>query len=381
VSKRSIATFVLVDSQDVLESIGAPDFLSDRLKPMGDTDVAIDVTHIAASRCDIVARRVQGGQEPDTTIPEGLDAWYRDMADPAEIPETTSLFVMSLADAVKAEVFRNKVTGVLVQPPSGFRDTWNDDAMTWLGEHFEPDPPTVDNITDSLRSIAKELERVGADLVVFNTSTFVPNEKVYWFRSGAPETTSVRAARMNLVVDSLVKELDIALVDVDRIAAEIGARDAVVGPAMYTRETMESLGQEAVAMILDLEGINTMFAPDAMQLNVPRYDRRTATATLTRWHVSPDEEVAKGDLLFDLRFGNIRAQLGDSERKTDRAIDMSVVAGRAGFVDSILAPPGSELTVGERVGIITAHRGATWDDIDSVALFPVGVRVLGNDDR
>jgi hypothetical protein len=381
VSKRSKATFVLVDSQDVLESIGEPGFLIDRFRPMGDTDVAIDVTHIAASRCDIIARRLQGGQGHDATVPTSLDAWYKDMTDPVEIPDTTSVFVVSLADTVNAEVYRNTGSGVLVQPPSGYRDTWSDDAMAWLGEHFEPDPPTVENTTDSLRSIAKELERVGADLVVFNTSTFVPNEKVYWFRSGAPETTSVRAARMNLVVDSLVKELDIALVDVDRITAEIGAGDAVIGPATYTRETMESLGQETVAMILDLEGINTMFAPDAMQLSVPRYDRRTATATLTRWHVGPDAEVAKGDVLFDLRFGNIRSQLGDTARTTDRAINMSVVAGRAGFVDSILAPQGSELTVGERVGVITAHRGATWDDLDNVALFPVGVKVLGNDDR
>lgn len=347
---------------------------------MGDADVEVEVTRIYAARWDIIALRIEGGQERRPVVPSGLEAWYRDMTDPVEIASTTSLFVMSLADAVNADVFRDRDSGVLVQPPAGYRETWTDEATAWLDENFEPDPPTVENITRSLRSIALGLESCGADLVVFNTSTFVPNEKVYWFREGDPDTISVRAARMNLVVDALVKELDITLVDVDRVAAEIGARRAVIGPARYAPETFDALAEETIAMILDLESISQMFASDAMQLNVPRYDRRTATATLTRWHVAPDAEIGKGDVLFDLRFGNVSTKLNDHGRETDRAIEMAVVAGRGGFIDSISVSPGTDLAVGSRVGIITAHRGAALHDLDNAARFPVGIRVMGRDD-
>ena len=378
---RTTATIVLVDSEDVRESIGRRGFLVDHLRPMGDTDVQVKVMPVRSARCDIIARRIDGGQAPVDTVPPGLDTWCHEMIDPVEIPDSASLFVLSLADAVNAEVFRHRVTGVLVQPPIGFRESWTDGASTWLHENFDPDPPTVDNITDGLRSIARQLDSYAADLVVLNTSTFVPNEKVYWFNAGDPDTTSVRAARMNLVVDTLVKDLDITLVDVDRITAELGARQAVVGPARYSRETFNALAEEAITMILDLEGISTMFASDAMQLSVPRYDRRTSAATLVRWHVTPDAEIARGDVLFDLRFGNVTAKLDDHGRETDRAIDMSVVAGRGGFVDSISAEPGTELTVGSRVGVITARRGTSWHDIENAARFPVGVRILGRDDR
>ena len=378
---RQVATFVLVDSDDISGSIGKPDFLPNHLHPTGESNVRVEVTAIPAARCDIIARRIDGGQEKRTAVPPTIEAWYGDMTDPVEIADTTSLFAVSLADTVRAEVFRDAETGVLVQPPIGYREMWTSDATAWLHENFESDPPTIESITQALCSIADGLGSSGADLVVFNTSTFVPDEKVYWFRRGEPDTISVRASRMNLVVDTLVKELDITLVDVDRVAAEIGAEQAVIGPATYTQETLETLSQEAIAMILDLEGISQMFGSDVMQLNMPRYDRRTATATLTRWHVEAETAIDKGDALFDLRFGNVSAKLDDHGRETDRAIDMSVVAGRGGFVESISVSPGTELDVGARVGVVTARRGAVGHDIDNAARFPVGVRVVGRDDR
>ena len=84
--------------------------------------------------------------------------------------------------------------------------------------------------------------------MIFNMSTFIPGEKVYWYRLGDPETTSVRAARMNLTVDKLVKELDLALVDVDRITAELGASVAVTGAATYEHRLFhEALEQVVLA--------------------------------------------------------------------------------------------------------------------------------------
>jgi hypothetical protein len=358
-----------------------PGFLDDRLKPMGGTDATVEVVRIGAARCDIISQRLERIPTADSSVPAEIKPWYAGMTDPLAIPDTTVLLAVSLADTVNGEVFRHKATEVLVQPPAGYRETWTAEARAWLDENFEPDPPRVADIAQALRDISRRLEPCDADLVVFNTSTFVPDEKVYWFDQGKPDTISVRASRMNLVADKLVKELDITLVDVDRVTAEIGGRRAVAGPARYTPETFDALAQETVAMILDLERISSMFASDVMQLNVPGYDRRTATATLTRWYVAPDAEISKGDVLFDLRFGNVRTKLKDHGRETGRAIELSVVAGRSGFLDSIAASPGTELSVGARVGVVTAQRGAVLEDIETAARFPVGVKEVGRDDR
>jgi hypothetical protein len=375
-----VSTIVLVDSADVAGSVGKPGFLNDHLKPMGDSDLNLDIVRLRPTRCDIVAQRITGVDGIDLGVPDGVKEWYATMTDPVEIPDTASLMVLSLSEAITSVVLRHKESGVLVQPPIDHRHLWTQDQIEWLDQSFEVAPPSTEAITDALQSIARALESSHADLVIFNTSTFIPGEKVYWFPKGDPETISVRSARVNLVIDTLLKELDITLVDVDRITAEMGAGLAVTGPGTYSDETLGVVGQEAIAMILDLEGISHLFASEAMQLSVPRYDRRTSMATLTRWHIAPGSEIVKGDALFDLRFGNLHSSLKNDGRQTDKAIDLSVVAGRAGHVDSISASAGAELPVGTRVGIVISNPETSFDDIDNAAMFPVGVRVEARDD-
>ncbi|MEN8239694.1 MAG: hypothetical protein ABFR53_10885, partial [Actinomycetota bacterium] len=221
----------------------------------------------------------------------------------------------------------------------------------------------------------------GCELVLFNVSTVIPDEKVDLFRPDDPETTTARAARAKLVVDRLANQPGLVLVDVDRVTAEMGAGTAVVGTASYSEETLHALAEEAMGVILDLEGISQLFASDAMQLIVPRYDRRTTKATLTKWHVTGGVDVEKGDVLFDLRFSDLRASLKNDRRTTNKALKMSVVAGRSGYVDRISAEVGATVTVGTRVGVVTSTREAVWDDLDSAARFPVGIRLEARDDQ
>ena len=376
----TVSTIILIDSADVAGSIGREGFLSDHLKPMGDLDLKIHVERVPPVRCDIVAQRLAVADGDQIELPIGIEDWYATMTDPLEIPDTTSLMILSLSEAVTALVRRHTETGILVQPPPSYREIWTDDQVAWLDHDFDDAPPTTETVAQALESISQAIESSQADLMVLNTSTFIPGEKVYWFREGEPETTSVRSARINLVVDTLLKKLDVALVDVDRIAAELGAEQAVTGPGTYSGETLDVVADEAISMILDLEGISRLFSSDAMQLSVPRYDRRTTMATLTRWHVAAGSEVVRGDALFDLRFGNLHAILKNDGTRTDKAIDLSVVAGRTGHVESISVTEGTELPVGMRVAIITSTPNAPWADIDNAARFPVGVKVKARDD-
>ena len=381
-SDQSVSTVVLVDSGDISGSVGQPGFLQDRLKPAEGSNPTVEVQHLSGSRCDIVAQRLVGQPaDEQVDVPKDLEAWYSTMVAPIEIPDTTSLFIMSMADALREDVWVHRETGVLVQPPSEHDETWTRAQNLWLIQNFELALPTDTQIAEALRSIAKRLESVAVNLVIFNMSTFIPGEKVYWYRLGDPETTSVRAARMNLTVDKLVKELDLALVDVDRITAELGAGVAVTGAARYSTAALEALAEEAIAMILDFEGISRMFAPGAMQLSVPRYDRRTTIATLTRWHVEQGSQVHKGDVLFDVRFGDLHSRLETEGRETGREIAMSVISSRSGFVDRLTVDAGESIAVGTRVGVITSTPDVQWSDVDNAAQFPVGIKMMVHDDE
>jgi biotin carboxyl carrier protein len=286
-----------------------------------------------------------------------------------------------MADAVIGQVWRHKETDVLVQPPIDRSVCWTPEQNSWLDEGFIEVPPTNDTLTNALRSIAERMIALDAGFIVFNVSTFVPNEKVYWFKLGDPETTAIRAGRVNLVVERLVAELDITLVDVDRIVAELGAREAVIGPTRYTSETLDIVSEEAAEAILNLANVSREFASNAMSLAVPRYDRRTIEGTLTRWHVAVGSSVIKGDKLFDLRFDHLQSRLASGRNASNRSISLSVLAGRTGVIDRITSQEGEQVSVGTMVGVIVAAQGIDWSAEDVLTRFPIGVTLDRRDDE
>jgi len=81
--------------------------------------------------------------------------------------------------------------------------------------------------------------------------------------------------------------------------------------------------------------------PEGRSVILPALGMAQDTGLLVAWHVSPGEEVAEGDVLFEV--------------ETDKTT-MEVSAEAAGFVAAILAEDGEEVPVGERVAILTAEK-------------------------
>jgi hypothetical protein len=371
-------TVLLVDSPDVSGSIGRTGFLETHLRSHDAGGPGVGVITISGGRCDVLAQRL-GGSPPELVVPAELEGWFSEATAPVEVPATAALLVLSMAGALTAEVWRHRRTGLLVEPPDDWAEAWSDAARAWLGGEFEIALADSDLMAESIRQIAARLEAFDAALVVFNTSTYVPGEEVFWYEPDGAETVAVCAVRLNLVIDRLVPDLGLTLLDVDRVTAELGAGDVVTAAAQYTSDALEVLGDEALAAIRDLPRIHQFFSSDAMRLAVPRYDRRTEKGVLTRWHVDAGAAVAKGDSLFDLRFDGIHAHLDATGENAGRSISLSVVAGREGFLDSISVPAGGAVEVGTGVGVMTAAAGIQWDDVTNAAAFPVGVRVETRD--
>jgi hypothetical protein len=312
-------------------------------------------------------------------VPAELASWFDDTTTPLRLPDSVAVVVLSMADALTAGVWRHRATGLLIQPPRDRAEIWSDQAEEWLVEGFEPVPPESDLLAAGISNIAKHLEPLDAALVLFNTSTYVPGEEVFWYRPDDSETTAIRAARINLIADRLIPDLGLTVVDVDRVMAELGAGESVTGAGQYTAEALEVLAEEALASVRGLPRIHRDFSSDAMRLAVPRYDRRTERGVLTRWHVDTGALVGKGDPLFDLRFDEIHAHLDATGENAGRSLSLSVVAGRDGFVDTITVPAGGAVEVGTVVGVITVAAGTQWDDIENAAAFPVGVKLETRD--
>lgn len=375
----STVTVMLVDSADVSGSVGRAGFLESHLRPHDAGGSVVEVITVSGGRCDVLAQRLESAHSPDLPVPAELATWFGDTTAPVQLPDSMAVLVLSMADALTAGVWRHRTTGVLVQPPPDRAEIWSAQAEEWLVDGFEPVPPDSDLLTAGVGNIAKHLEPLDAALVVLNTSTYVPGEEVFWYMPDDPETRAIRAARINLVADRLIPDLGLTVVDVDRVMAELGAGESVAGPAQYTTDALEVLAEEALASIRDLPRIHRDFSSDAMRLAVPRYDRRTERGVLTRWHVDTGALVGKGDPLFDLRFDGIYAHLDATGENAGRSLFLSVVAGRAGFVDTITVPAGGAVEVGTGVGVITVAAGTQWDDIENAAAFPVGVKVETRD--
>jgi len=381
-SSQGVSSLVLIDSTDVAGSIGRPGFLPKRLRSNVSNPPDVEVRVVPGGRCDVVAQRFVPEQPSSAVaVAAGLESWFNAMVEPYEIPGSTAMLALSMVDAVMGQVWRHHDTGILVQPPLDRDMSWTAEQNSWLERDFEPVPPSDDHLESALRSIAERLEPLGAEFVVFNVSTFIPDENVRWFAPDEPETIAVRANRIDLIVERLIGDLNITLVDVDRVMAELGARDAVMGIASYTPGALEVLAEEAMAVISNLPGISRDFASDTMQLTVPRYDRRTTSGTIVRWHVTEGETIDGGDLLFDVRFENLHSRLKNNGQRSGKVISMSVVAAREGFVDQIMVDAGASVTVGTRVAVITTRQDIEWSDDENAAQFPIGVKLERREDE
>jgi len=378
---RSVASVVLVDSVDIAQSIGRNGYLEGRFESSLSSGPAVDVQVVAGGRCDLIAQRLGGhGSLERIAVPTGLEDWFLVTTGALRLPDTTALLVMSMADAVTESVWRHKATGVLVQPPANRDVSWGNEQNAWIENEFVEVPPEGEILSDALRSIAEHLRPLDAEFAVFNVSTFVPGENVHWFTLGGSETESIRASRVNLVVENVAAELEIGLVDIDRVVAELGAGAAVVSSCRYSPEALGFVSDEATATILELPNISRDFASDVMSLSVPRYDRRTINGTLTRWHVEEHTPITRGERLFDILFHDINTRLNASRRHSEHSLAISVVAGRDGFVDRITTHEGAPVAVGTMVGVIVASPGVEWGGDDPLQRFPVGVGVLAHDE-
>ena len=102
----------------------------------------------------------------------------------------------------------------------------------------------VDDLISAVRAEA------GPHLIWFTASTVDPEGgDAYRTR---PEPYSLRALRLDADLVRLSRSRGVALVDADRLVAELGGEDHVVAPLRYSPAASEALAEEAVRVLDDI---------------------------------------------------------------------------------------------------------------------------------
>jgi len=369
---------VLVCTDDIARSVARHGFLEGRLASPEPSRPRPTVVREPAAPLPVVVQRLTGIQPPpDLSVPAGLEPWLESSFTTRIAESAAALLVVSVAADVLGGVWRHRRHGFVVAPPETAMAP-TPEQRRWLEQEFAPElPPSPADIEAALRTLAKHTEEMGAHLLVFNVSTFTPDEKVYDLAGFAGEPLALRAQRIDLLLDTVAGELGFSLVDVDRIVAELGAGEHVRRPAIYSDAACAACAEEAAGAIVDVPTLRQFFGTDVMRLVVPRYDKRTIAGRLVRWHRTAPGLVQRGDPLFDVRFDDLSHALDARQNSGGkrRSLLVSVLAAGDGHLTDIVCQEGDEVEVGATVAVVGTSPGAKTDDLASTASFPVGVKV------
>ncbi len=368
------AEVVVTQSADVAHSIGVPGLMEARLAAVG-SEAA--VVREPGARLDVIAQRLAAqGEIPTIDVPEGIAPWFATQFTTQLGGPNLALGVLSVRDELVARVWRHRTEGFLVQPPPNLEVAWNETQRGWLESSFEPTPaPSADQSREALRSVAALAAKPNV-LVVFNVSTYDPGGVRHDF---AHDVYTVLAHRLDLMLERVAADVGFAVIDVDRSVAEFGGARAVTEPATYADEASAVIAEDAFTAIdeLGLEGMS--LSGDVMRLDVPAYDRRTTVGRIDAWHVAPGADVERGAPLFDLTFANLVHRLDYAARKTNRSMSLTVLAAGSGRIAAVAVGDGTEVAVGQTVGVVTKDASVQSPDItelqEGAPPFRVGIRV------
>ncbi len=301
-------------------------------------------------------------------VPVAVAGWLADATSTA-MPGA-KVVVTSLLAELSAGVHRHRDSGLLFQVPAD--EAVDPDVERWLADQCDPVGPIDEQATAA--NLVEVVGRLGdgTRMVVYNLSTFVPDGDDV----EAAIAFGDRAQRLDLALAEVAGGHPIVVVDVDRIVAERGAGDHVSAAGSYSPAAIGDIAEEAVSQI-DSLGVLDPMTSELSLLVIPRYDRRTVQGSITRWHLRKGDEVAPGDVLFDIEFGGLASHLGATKdvKMSSRVMTLGVVAAEAGHLLDVSST--TEVAVGDRVAVLGARPGLDPGEAgDLTPHFRVGLRVV-----
>jgi hypothetical protein len=138
--------------------------------------------------------------------------------------------------------------------------------------------------------------------MVFGVSSYDPADSTHNYHA-VQGTPGLRAHRFNHALVQLSQDLSIAIVDADRLIAEIGSKDHVRRVFSYSPEANRIIGQELFRIIEDIGYFDNH---PLLKLTMPQIDTQFQTGSIVKWHKREGKWVDEGEALFDLRVEEIK---------------------------------------------------------------------------
>ncbi|MGH9167142.1 MAG: hypothetical protein ACRD02_04795, partial [Acidimicrobiia bacterium] len=106
----------------------------------------------------------------------------------------------------------------------------------------------TENMLRVIRLLKEQLE---AHIIFLNASTIEPGQEISNYRGVEQEPFSIRAHRLDLALTELSVREGISIIDADRLLAELGAAQHVMGPLDYSAVACEALCRELLRVVED----------------------------------------------------------------------------------------------------------------------------------
>ncbi len=184
---------------------------------------------------DAVLSTAQGGRMLPLGLAEVVRARHPDLE--LEIVRHASQDVWALASELDA--LRREIRGVDVVLRSIQPDAASGVTGPELGRRF----------ADAMAQVIATCKDEGCRVILLNGSTLDPHDVVSCY-AGVGDTGPLVVHRLDLELIELSMLDGISAVDVDRVVAELGGRDHVLGPFAYSTELCEAIRDE-IAFVLD----------------------------------------------------------------------------------------------------------------------------------
>jgi hypothetical protein len=160
-------------------------------------------------------------------------------------------------DAILLSIQADVVATPALHVRSGLRFVLNDErnwpeaTAAWRREAFRNvGVVTVEQSMDDLRRVVQRLRQTSnAPILVANMSATIRGETVHSYL-GMPEILSHRIRRFNLALIDVAHDLDISVLDIERIIAQGGAETLMIDHTHFTLEGCRRIALET-ARILD----------------------------------------------------------------------------------------------------------------------------------
>lgn len=309
----------------------------------------LTISHEPSPRSDLISQQLSGRAAPDLPAELAADPFIQSQFHSQLLQQPFDLVILSIQPDIQQTAWTHHQEGYKICPPADWQEQWSPATRQWFTSHFiNQGLLTLVQFQEAFKQLISQLKgTASAKVIVLNSSSFDPGDKSHNY-SGRELPPFIRHHQFNLALAHLSASEDFYIVDIDRIAATIGAGQHISAPFVYSQQLGQAINHE-LESIAEQTGLFTK--TEWLKLLFPPTELQIESGHVLRWHKSEGQPVKRGEPLFDyqadkivrtMRVRDENAQITGVQQlsKADWTMEMHIMAGQDGYLQQVLAPAG-----------------------------------------